>query len=309
MNSEHSIWVEKWRPTELSEYVGNSDVINAFNKFLEEGDIPHILLHSNSPGTGKTTAAKLLASKMDADVKYINASDERNIDTVRDSIKTFVSTIGFGKFKIVILDEFDFMTVTAMASLRNIMETFAKSSRFILTCNYIEKVLPPIISRCQVFSLHPPSKKEVAVRVSEILKAENVKHELKDLASFVNNGYPDMRRIINDLQQNTSNGELKMPSSLTSKYTYLDEILDTLKNEKSVKSAFTKCRQILADAKLHSFDELYSFLYDNLDEYATGHVAPVIITLAESQYQAALAVDKEITASACLAKILMEIKS
>ena len=133
MQLEHTIWTEKYRPSELSEYVGNTEVVSTFNKYIEEGDIPHILLHSNSPGTGKTTAAKMLASKMDADILYINASDERNIDTIRDKIKSFVATMGFSKFKIVILDEFDFMTITAMASLRNIMKPYAKTSRFILT--------------------------------------------------------------------------------------------------------------------------------------------------------------------------------
>ena len=150
-SQENTLWVEKFRPGTLDGYVGNEHIIDKVKLYLKSGDVPHLLFYGGA-GTGKTTLAKIIANNVDADIMYINASDENNIDTVRTKIKSYASTVGFKRWKIVILDEADYMTPNGQAALRNLMETFSKTTRFILTCNYVEKIIDPIQSRCQVFN-------------------------------------------------------------------------------------------------------------------------------------------------------------
>lgn len=304
---ENSLWVEKWRPSILDEYIGNEHVVEKVKLYIENNDIPHLLLYG-SAGTGKTTLAKIIANNVDADIMYINASDENNIETVRTKIKNFASTVGFRKWKICILDEADYMTSNGMAALRNLMETFSKTTRFILTCNYIEKVIDPIQSRCQVFAIHPPSKSEVAKRMVHILTTLDVKYDKTDLVHIINAGYPDIRRILNSCQRQVINGVLKMDTASLIQANYMTNVLDVLKNESNKKSAFTNIRQIIADSKVKDFTALHTFLYDELDSYAKGHIAAVILILAESQYQDAFAVDKELHMMSTFVKLLNELK-
>ena len=161
-------------------------------------------------GSGKTTLAKLIVKSIECDYMVINASDENNVDTVRNKVKNFASSQGFKKYKIIILDEFDYMTPNAQAILRNLMETFSKHCRFILTCNYVEKIIDPIQSRCQTFQIVPPSKKEVAVQLDKILKSENVNYDVKDLVPIIDSSYPDIRKVINTCQLNSVKGVLKL---------------------------------------------------------------------------------------------------
>jgi DNA polymerase III delta prime subunit len=170
---DNSLWVESYRPTKLVDYVGNEHLKSKVEGYLESGDVPHLLLYGRA-GTGKTTLAKLIVKSVDCDYMVINASDENNVETVRTKVKNFASSMGFKKYKIIILDEFDYMSQNAQAILRNLMETFSQHCRFILTCNYVEKVIEPIQSRCQTFQIVPPTKKDVAVQISKILKAESV---------------------------------------------------------------------------------------------------------------------------------------
>ena len=165
----NTIWVEKYRPTNLDSYIGNEHLKSKVEIYLESGDLPHLLLYGKA-GTGKTTLAKLLVKNIECDCLYINASDENNVDTVRTKVKQFASTIGFKDLKIIILDECDYITPNAQAALRNLMETFSKHCRFILTCNYVERIIDPIQSRCQSFQIIPPDRKEVAFHLSNILK-------------------------------------------------------------------------------------------------------------------------------------------
>lgn len=306
-NQENTLWVEKFRPDTLDGYVGNEHIIDKVKLYLQSGDVPHLLFYGQA-GTGKTTLAKIIANNVDADVMYINASDENNIETVRTKIKNYASTVGFRRWKIVILDEADYMTPNGQAALRNLMETFSKTTRFILTCNYVEKIIDPIQSRCQVFGITPPNKTEVAKRISTILTELQVQFDIKDVATIINSGYPDIRRILNACQRQVIDGKLIMDKTSLVQANYMTKLLDILKSDTSKKDAFVSIRQLIADSKVQDFTALYKYLFDEIDNYAKGHIASVILVLAEAQYQDAFAVDKELHMMATMVKLLNELK-
>jgi DNA polymerase III delta prime subunit len=302
-NSEHSLWVEKHRPSKLEDYVGNEHLKSKVEGYLESGDIPHLLLYGK-PGTGKTTLARLIVNSVDCDYMIINASDENNVDTVRNKVKSFASTIGFKPFKVIILDEFDYMTPNAQAILRNLMETFSRHCRFILTCNYVEKVIEPIQSRCQTFQIVPPTKKDVAIQISKILQSEGIKFEIKDLVPIIDSAYPDIRKIINTCQLNSIKGELKLDVQNLLENDYKSKIVDILKSKDDKRNKYLKIRQTLIDSRATDFTELFTLLYDKVEEYAEGKTANVILELADGQRNAFLSIDKEIPTAATLIKIL-----
>lgn len=299
----NSLWVEKYRPQKLDEYVGNDHLKTKVADYLQSGDVPHLLFFGKA-GTGKTTLAKLIVNTIDCDHIIINASDENNVDTVRTKVKGFASTIGFRNSKIVILDEFDYMTPNAQAILRNLMETFSKHCRFILTCNYVEKVIDPIQSRCQTFQIVPPTKKDVAVQISQILGKENVKFELKDLVPIIDASYPDIRKIINTCQLNSSKGELKVDVSNILSSDIKIKIVDLLKGNDDKRNKYMKIRQAVADSRIQDFSELYGYLYEKISEYAGDNTSNVILTLSEGQYKDSMVVDKEITFMATIIQIV-----
>ena len=295
----HSLWVEKWRPTTLDTYIGNEHLKNKVKIYLETEDVPHLLLYGVA-GTGKTTLAKIITKNIDCDHLYINASDENNVDNVRTKIKNFASTIGFRELKVVILDEADFLTPNAQAALRNLMETFSKHCRFILTCNYVERIIDPIQSRCQPYKIIPPSRKEVAIHLRNILDEEDVMYKLDDLAMIVNAGYPDIRRVINSAQRQIVDGKLKIDVGSVIQNDYKIQLLGMLSGGEQPKVI----RKFLADNSVNDYSELYKLLYDNLEEYSNGKDAECILAIAEGQYQEVNVVDKEITFMATIVKLL-----
>jgi len=303
---EHTIWTEAFRPDSLEGYIGNDEVTTKIKNYIDSNDIPNILFIGKA-GTGKTTLAKILVKNINCDYLYVNASDKSGVDFIRTEIIPFASSIGFNDLKIVILDEFDFMSPNAMAALRNAMETFSKHCRFILTANYLEKIIDPIQSRCQVFKIAPPSKKDVAVRMVEILNEKEIDYTKEDLALVINATYPDIRRTINSLQQQSLSGKLVIDKQAVVNSNYQLQLLELLKL-KDKKKAFTDIRKILAESNQNDFVSLYSFLYDNLEEFAQGSIASVILILAESQYTEAAAVDRELHIAAMFVKILNELK-
>ena len=303
----HSLYVEKYRPDSMDGYVGNQHIIEKVKIYIESNDVPHLLLYGQA-GTGKTTLAKIITNQIDCDLMYINASDENSVDAVRDKIRGFASSMGFKEWKIVILDEADYLTPNAQAALRNLMETFSRTTRFILTCNYVEKVIDPIQSRCQTFGITPPSKKEVAMRLKQILDMEEVKYEMSDLAILVNSGYPDIRRVLNAAQRQVVGNELKIDKTSAIQANYMDEVLTVLQSNGSVKDSFTNVRKIIADSKVRDFTPFYRFLYDEVDNYANGKIGSTILNIADAQYKDSAVVDKEISVMAMLLEIITDIR-
>lgn len=305
---DHTIWTEKYRPTTLEEYVGNDQLKEKIKIFLDSGDIPH-LLFVGPAGTGKTTLAKLLAKNMDCDALYINASTRVGSLEDRESrISDYCSSVGFSQFKMVILDEADYLTPTNQAALRALMETFSKYTRFVLTANQAERIIDPIQSRCQIFKVVPPSRKEVAVRLADILSYEGVAFKNEDLVPIVTSGYPDIRRCINSIQRQTVDGVLKIDKYAMVANDYKLRLLEHLKND-SKAQAFNNIRQLLADSQVSNYAELYKLLYDTIDEWGKGHVAPCVLTIADAQTTDAFAIDKEIHVMAMIIKLLAEIKT
>ena len=306
-NPSHTIWNEKYRPNTLDTYVGNGIIKSTFQQYIDTNDVPHLLLYGDA-GSGKTTLAKIVANTIAKDnYIYINASDENSVDTVRDKIKQFASSIGFGGLKLIILDESDYLTPNAQAALRNVIETFSKTTRFILTCNYIDKIIDPIQSRCQIFNIVPPSKKEVAQHLVKILEDESVKYEKDNLVTIINQSYPDIRRVINTTQRCVIGGVLKLDESTLVEHNYLSSILDALKSNKNKKEKFDGIRQLLADNHVRDFNQLFRYLYDNVDTFSNGFVSTIILIIAESQYKDSFVVDHEINAMAMFIQIIMEI--
>ncbi len=303
---EHSLWVEKYRPTTLDTYIGNEHLKSKVSVYLESGDLPHLLLYGKA-GTGKTTLAKLLVNNIECDYMYINASDENSVDTVRNKVRGFASTMGFKDYKIIILDECDYITPNAQAALRNLMETFSKHCRFILTCNFVERIIDPIQSRCQSFQVIPPSKKEVAVHMTNILKEEGISSKVDDIAGLVNAGYPDIRRVINSCQRQCVDGMLVVDKQSLVESDYKMKLMEIIKKENK-KDAFKSVRKLLADSQVTDFAELYKLMYDEVDSYGTGHIAECILIIAKYQLSDSQVVDKEINAMAMIIELLGVIK-
>jgi len=303
---KHSLWVEKYRPTQLDNYIGNDHLKSKVSVYLESGDIPHLLLFGRA-GTGKTTLAKLLVNNIECDYLYINASDENSVDVVREKVKNFASTLGFKDMKVIILDECDYITPNAQAALRNLMETFSKNCRFILTCNYVERIIDPIQSRCQSFQIIPPDRKQVAQHLANILTNESVEYDIKDIVTIVNSGYPDIRRVINGSQRQVVNSKLVIDENTITQNDYKTKVLDIIQTQDK-KNAFQNIRQLLADSKVTDFSDLFRLMFDTVDDWGKGHIAECILILSKYQQSDAVVVDKEINVMAMFVEIIGSIK-
>jgi replication factor C small subunit len=301
MSKKHnSLWVEKYRPQDLSTFVGNETLKTTIDKFLQQNDIINMLFYGPA-GCGKTTLAKLIVGNLDCDYLSINASDERGIETIRDKVQGFASTASFKPLKVIILDEADFLTIQAQASLRNIIETFSRTTRFILTCNYVERIIDPLQSRCQVLKIVPPSKTDVAKHVASILEKENVEYDINDLKSVVNQFYPDLRKVLNTLQLSNQDGKITMDKSLLVSNSYMIQVVKELQTKSP---NWKTIRQIIADANVNDFEELYKYLYDNASEYASGNEGMVAIYINEYTYQSNFRIDKEINCMALISRLI-----
>ena len=300
MNNHHGLLVEKYRPTDLENFVGNEHVKTQIQTFLNQNDLVNMLFYGPA-GSGKTTLAKLITKNLDCDHLLINASDERGIETIRDKVSGFASTASFKPLKVVILDEADFLTIQAQASLRNVIETFSRTTRFIMTCNYVERIIDPLQSRCQVLKVIPPSKGEVAAHIASIMAIEGTIYEIEDLKTIVNQYYPDLRKCLNTIQLSTQDQKLVIDKSILVSSNYMVQVIKELKN---AKPNWKTIRQIIANANVQDFEELYRYLYDNASVYADGKEGMVAIYINEYSYQSNFRIDKEINAMALIGKLI-----
>ncbi len=310
-NLGHSLLVEKYRPDKLENFVGNENIKKSISKYLEQNDIQNLIFYGPA-GTGKTTLAKLIIKNLDCDHIYINASDERGIETIRDKVSGFASVASFKPLKVVILDEADFLTIQAQASLRNIIETFSRTTRFIMTCNFVERIIDPLQSRCQVLKIIPPSKKDVAKHLVKILNKEKISYTPQDIKVIVNQYYPDLRKCINTIQLNTRREEdemhptnymvtLKLDKSVLVSSTYIKEIISELNKPKP---NFKEIRQIIANANVDDFEELFRALYENASSYLPNKEGTVAILVNDHQYKSNFRIDKEINTMSLIQNII-----
>ena len=305
LKKSHTILNEKYRPDTLEGYICKDEYKVKFEEFIKNQDIPHLGFFGK-PGAGKTTIAKILTKNIDCDYLYINATDERSIDVMRDKVGAFAAAGSFKPLKVVILDEATHILQASQVILLNMMETYSLTTRFILTGNYPERLIEPLRSRLQEFDLSPPTKKVVAQYISRILDKEEIEYKVEDLVTIVNKFYPDFRKIINNCQKYIVNGFIELDTMSNTDDNYKDALLAELKKP-SVKS-FNNIRQIIANSDTDNFEDLYKFLYDKLNEYANGNEGIVICYLEEYMYHATFRLDKEINIMACIAKILETIK-
>lgn len=299
MKREHTLWIEKFRSQTLEQYIGNDAVKDRISDCIAKNDIPHFIF-SGTAGTGKTTLAKLIVNNIKCDYIYLNASDENGIDMIREKVKGFASSATFQPLKIVILDEADFLTQPAQAALRNIIEEYSVNTRFILTCNYIERLIEPLTSRCEIHILKPPSMPDVARHIcTNILDVEGIEYDLKNVAMLVKEYYPDIRSIIKNLQAGVKDNKYQWIALSTD---WLSKVVEVLKSRD--KKAWYTIRQITADAQVDDFQVAYRFLFDNLDKYSYGHDAEISVVLDDHIWRAGVVPDKEINWSAAISKIL-----
>ena len=291
------LWVEKYRPQVLEDYVGNETIKNKIADYLKQGSIQNLLFHGVA-GTGKTTLAKLIAKNLNCDLLYINASDERGIDTIRDKIIPFASSMSFNDVKIVILDEADYITPQAQATLRNTIESCSATTRFIFTCNYLERIISPLQSRCQTFEITPPSKEEVFKKLEFILDEEGMLDYVIPI-EIINTYYPDIRKIINTTQGSIVDGQVKIDDNSLKNTQLGDLVVNAFINS----ATLTEIRQILADSGAREFDDLFKYIYDRSLAMFGDKEGEAILIIAKYQYEYTFVLEKEICIAAMLNKL------
>jgi len=300
------LWVEKYRPRDIDGYVFRDEAQrDQVKQWIKEGSIPH-LLFSGAAGIGKTTLAKILINALGVDtydVLEINASRENNVDNVRNNITSFVSTMPFGDFKIVLLDEADFLSPNAQAALRGVMEEYSQTARFILTCNYPHKIIPALHSRCQGFHIEKVDHTEFTARAATVLVTEDVEFNIDTLDSYVKATYPDLRKCLNLLQMNSVDGKLKSPSeSNTGTADYKLAMVDLFKAGKIREARTLLCSQ----ARPEEMEEIFRWMYDNLELFAKTEEQKddAIIAIRKGAANASLVADQEINLSATFTELM-----
>jgi len=304
-NDKEYIWEEKYRPKTIKDIVLPKYMKEDIEKWIENREIPNLLLVSKNPGCGKTSLAHTIINELDAEAKFINASLERNIDVLRTNIQGFVSTASFnGKPKIIVLDEADNLNAeSTQPALRGFIEQFSKNARFILTANHKEKIIEPVRDRLQLFDFdkefneHKELIKDIYLRASEILKIENIEYNANDLKMLVKNCYPSSRSLIKQLQQYSFGGVLNIHKHHGNSEDIMELIFKSVLDKN-----FNEMRMLIS--KISNYDILYTYFYDSLDKFPIEKRPPIVITLAKYQANESLVRDKIVNTAACLTEIM-----
>ena len=305
------IWVEKYRPKTISECILPTSTKKTFQDFLDKGEIPNMLL-AGPPGIGKTTVAKALCNELGADVYVINGSDEgRFLDTVRNNAKNFASTVSLtatAKHKVIIIDEADNTSNDVQLCLRAFIEEFAGNCRFIFTCNYKNKILEPLHSRCSVveFGIKGKDRQSIAAqffkRIQQILDAEGVEYDNKVLVELINKHFPDWRRVLNECQRYSSSGKIDSGILATFSDVKVNDLVKKLKEKD-----FPEVRKWVVNNLDNDTSVLLRRIYDACyDSMVPNSIPAAVLTLAKYQYQMAFVADQEINMLACLTEIMVE---
>jgi len=308
---EDFLWVEKYRPKTIEECVLPDALKQTLSEFISKGDIPNLIL-SGGPGVGKTTAAKAMLDELGLTYMFVNGSEESGIDVLRTKIKNFASTVSLhGGRKYLILDEADYLNPqSTQPALRGFIEEFHKNCGFILTCNYKNRLIPPLHSRCSVvdFTVPKSEKKELAEqffrRVMNVLVVEDIKFEPKAVAEVINKFFPDWRRVLNELQRYSVSGRIDAGILVDISEVNIKELMQSMKQKE-----FTNVRKWIVNNIDNDPTRLFRRLYDNLYDYMDGSSIPhVVVILGEYQYKAAFVADQEINMLACLTEIMSRAK-
>ena len=301
-----SIWAEKFKPTKLEDFVGDASFKNTIQSFIDSKEIKNLFLHG-SCGTGKSAIAKLIINTIPCDSLFINTSDENGVTTIRSKIQDFAMTSGINPFKIIVLDECDFGTPEFFAILRGVIDQYQLRTRFIMTCNFPDRVPDAIKSRCQSFEVKPLNNIDIMKHLIKILNAEKITYKNEDVAFIVKSFSPDLRKIINFAQQSSIDGELKITKASSADHDYKVKLVELLKESSNNSKAFTECRQLVSDASFSNYEDLYKYLFNKVDDYSNGNSAEIILILAESLYQTSLTPEREIGFCAAIYKIIKAI--